>query len=131
MKKILSVLLVGLFLTAFVSLGQAATANFGWTINPQNADLTPANTAGTVTKVYFSTTTPVTTAGTLIHTSAAGAVSATAVNVAGATACGTTYYFAVTATADGNTGLISDTVSGSFDCGTPGKPTLDSVIMFK
>jgi len=131
MKKFLSAILAAVLLTFFVSVGQAATANFGWTISATNADSTPANTAGTVTRVYFSTTSPVTTAGTLIHTSPAGAVSATAVNVAGATACGTTYYFAITATADGMAGAISDTKSGSYACGTPGKPVLDSVILFK
>jgi hypothetical protein len=131
MKKFLSVLLASLFLMAFVSVGQAATGNFSWVINTLNADSTPANVAGTVTKIYFSTTTPVTTAGTLIFTSAAGATSATAVNVAGAVACGTTYYFASTSTADGQTSIISDTVSSSYACGVPGKPTLNPVILFK
>lgn len=131
MKKILSVLFIGLFLMAFVSIGQAATANFGWTINPINADSTPANTAATVTKVYFSTTTPVLTSSALIHTSLAGAISATAVSVPGATTCGIPYYFAITSMADGNTGVISDTRSASFACSIPGKPTLDTTILFK
>lgn len=131
MKKLFMFILSMFFVVCFTSLAHAATADFAWTINPVNTDTSPANVAATVTKIYFSTTTPVTTAGTLIHTSAPGAISATAVSVAGAVACGVNYYFAITATADGNTSVISDTKSGSYVCGTPGKPTLDSVIIFK
>lgn len=131
MKRLLGAVLTAMLLTFFASVGHAATANFGWTINPNNADLTPANVAGTVTRIYFSTTSPVSTSGTLVYTSPAGGTSATAVNVAGATACNVTYYFAITAAADGNTSVISDTKSGSYACSAPGKPTLDSIILFK
>lgn len=118
-----------LFSLCFVSSGLAATANFSWTINPNNADGSAANTLATTTKIYQSSTSPVTTAASVIHTSAAGATSANGVVVTAV--CGVTYYFAITTTADGMTGVISDTRPGSFACSTPGKPTLDSVIIFR
>jgi len=129
MKKIFVAFVLMISVLCFASIGRAATANFGWTISPTNTDASTANVAGTVTKIYQSSSTPVTTAGTLIHTSLAGAVSANAVAVTAV--CGATYYFAITTTADGNTSVISDTRSGAFACGTPGKPTLDTVIIFR
>lgn len=129
MKKLVIGIISLLFSLFVVSASLAATANFGWTINPVNTDNSVANVAGTVTKIYQSSTSVVTTGSTLVFTSAAGATSANGVTVTAS--CGTTYWFAITTTADGQTSAISDARTGSFVCSTPGKPTLDSVIMFK
>jgi len=124
MKKILSVLFIGLFLMAFVSLGQAATGNFEWTFG------TDTDTTA-VTNIYFSIASPVSSGGTLLITTSPGATTATAVSVPGATTCGIPYYFAITVTAYGFTSPISDTVSSSYACVSPGKPILSPVILFK
>lgn len=129
MKKLVIGLLAALSLAFVASTSLAATANFGWTINPVNTDNSIANVAGTVTKIYQSPDATVTTSDTLIFTSAAGAISANGVAVTAN--CGVSYWFAITTTADGQTSAISDARIGSYVCSTPGKPTLDSTILFK